>query len=88
MTIGTLTLYRGIAEIIWGAAIPGRRPVPRPAYDKVGTSPVPRTEFTWTLGIFFVLAVVFGVVLHATPLGRSLFAIGLNKETAFSPGYG
>jgi rhamnose transport system permease protein len=83
VTIGTLTLYRGIAEIILGSSsvtgFPG-------SYDKVGTSPIPGTEFTWTLGIFVVLAVVFGVVLHATPVGRSLFAIGLNKDTAFFSG--
>jgi rhamnose transport system permease protein len=38
------------------------------------------------LGIFLLLAIVFGVVLHATPLGRAMVAIGLNKETAFFSG--
>ena len=52
----------------------------------MGTSPIPGTEFTWTLGIFVVLAIVFAIVLHATPLGRSIFAIGLNKDTAFFSG--
>ena len=83
VTIGTLTLYRGIAEIILGSSAVTGFPN---SYDKVGTSPIPGTEFTWTLGIFVVLAVIFGVVLHATPLGRSLFAIGLNKDTAFFSG--
>ena len=83
VTIGTLTLYRGIAEIILGSSSVTGFPN---SYDKVGTSPIPGTEFTWTLGIFVVLAVVFGVVLHATPLGRSLYAIGLNKDTAFFSG--
>jgi rhamnose transport system permease protein len=83
VTIGTLTLYRGIAEIILGSSSVTGFPN---SYDKVGTSPIPGTEFTWTLGIFVVLALVFGIVLHATPLGRSLFAIGLNKDTAFFSG--
>jgi rhamnose transport system permease protein len=83
VTIGTLTLYRGIAEIILGSSSVTGFPN---SYDKVGTSPIPGTQFTWTLGIFIVLAVVFGVVLHATPLGRSLYAIGLNKDTAFFSG--
>jgi rhamnose transport system permease protein len=83
VTIGTLTLYRGIAEIILGSSSVTNFPK---FYDKVGTSPIPGTEFTWTLGLFAVLAVVFGVVLHATPLGRSIFAIGLNKDTAFFSG--
>jgi rhamnose transport system permease protein len=83
VTIGTLTLYRGIAEIILQTnTITG---FPN-SYDTVGTSPIPHTQFTWTLGIFVVLAVVFAVVLHTTPLGRSIFAIGLNKETAFFSG--
>jgi rhamnose transport system permease protein len=29
---------------------------------------------------------VFGVVLHATPLGRAIFAIGANQEAAFYSG--
>ena len=32
--------------------------------------------------IFIVLAIVFGVVLHATPFGRSLFVMGANEEAA------
>src|SRR6185312_9718205 len=36
--------------------------------------------------IFLVLAVVFGIVLHATPLGRAIFAIGANQEAAFYSG--
>ncbi len=83
VTIGTLTLYRGIAEIILGSSSVTGFPT---AYDTVGTSPIPHTEFTWTLGIFLVLAIVSGIVLHATPLGRSMVAIGLNKETAFFSG--
>jgi rhamnose transport system permease protein len=83
VTIGTLTLYRGIAEIILGSSSVTGFPT---AYDTVGTSPIPHTEFTWTLGIFLVLAIASGVVLHATPLGRSMVAIGLNKETAFFSG--
>ena len=83
VTIGTLTLYRGIAEIILGSSSVTGFPN---FYDNVGTTPIPHTEFTWTLGIFAVLAVVFAIVLHTTPLGRSIFAIGLNKETAFFSG--
>jgi rhamnose transport system permease protein len=83
VTIGTLTLYRGIAEIILGTNTVTGYPN---SYDAVGTSAIPGTQFTWTLGIFVVLAVAFGVVLHATPLGRSMFAIGLNKDTAFFSG--
>jgi len=33
-----------------------------------------------------VLAVIFGVVLHFTPFGRSLFAMGANQEAAIFSG--
>jgi rhamnose transport system permease protein len=33
-----------------------------------------------------VLAVVFAVLLHATPFGRSIFAIGANEEAAYFSG--
>jgi len=33
-----------------------------------------------------VLAVVFGVLLHATPFGRSIYAIGANEEAAYFSG--
>ena len=83
VTIGTLTLYRGLAEIVLQSnSVTG---FPN-SYDVVGTSPIPGTEFAWTLGIFVVLAAVFAVVLHGTRAGRSMFAIGLNKETAFFSG--
>src|SRR5579863_7942357 len=37
---------------------------------------------TYSTAIFIVLAVIFGVVLHATPFGRSLFAMGASAEAA------
>jgi rhamnose transport system permease protein len=42
----------------------------------------PHTELSYSAVIFLVLAIVFGAVMHATPFGRSLFAIGWNKEAA------
>ena len=35
---------------------------------------------------FLVLAVIFGVVLHLTPFGRSLYVIGQNKDAALYAG--
>jgi rhamnose transport system permease protein len=81
VTIGTLTLYRGIAIAILGpntiSTFPAR-------YTNVGVTPLPHTGgyLSYSVGIFLVLAVVFGVVLHATPLGRSLFVMGANEEAA------
>ena len=36
--------------------------------------------------LFAVLAVAFGVLLHATPFGRSIYAIGANEEAAYFSG--
>jgi rhamnose transport system permease protein len=84
VTIGTLTLYRGIAEILLGSqTIPGAGDRSFPTWlTKIGVVPVPGTHLSYTTVIFIILAIICGVVLHATPLGRSLYAIGLQPEAA------
>jgi rhamnose transport system permease protein len=84
VTIGTLTLFRGIAEILLGSqTIPGAGDRSFPLwFTKIGVVPVPGTHLSYTTVIFIVLAIICGVVLHATPLGRSLYAIGLQPEAA------
>jgi rhamnose transport system permease protein len=83
VTIGTLTLYRGIAQIL----LPNDTIGGFPAHlTKIGIEPIPHTELSYSTGIFIVLALVFAVVLHATPLGRAIFAIGANQQAAFFSG--
>jgi rhamnose transport system permease protein len=84
VTIGTLTLFRGVAEILLGSqTIPGAGDRSFPTwFTKIGVVPVPGTHLSYTTVIFIVLAIGGGVVLHATPLGRSLYAIGLQPEAA------
>ena len=36
--------------------------------------------------LFAILAVVFGVLLHSTPFGRSIYAIGANEEASYFSG--
>jgi len=43
---------------------------------------VPGTELSYSTVIFVVLAVTFGVVLHATRAGRAIVATGLAPEAA------
>jgi rhamnose transport system permease protein len=81
VTIGTLTLFRGIAEVIPGA-VNGLTGFPVSLTTKVGVKPIPSTELSYSFGIFLVLALIFWVVLHSTPTGRSIFAIGLQAEAA------
>jgi rhamnose transport system permease protein len=79
VTIGTLTLYRGIAQVILPTDTIGGFPAP---YSNIGVVPISGTQLPWSIAFFLVLAVIFGVVLHATPLGRAIFAIGAGQEAA------
>ncbi len=85
VTIGTLTLYRGIADVILGANTVSTFPS---FFNTLGVDPVPGVPFlSYSVLVFLVLAVITGVVLQMTPLGRSLHAIGLNKEAARHAGF-
>ena len=83
VTIGTLALYRGLAFVVIGddsvTDFPGTW-TDRAFGNAAGTF-VPNT-----MVLFAVLAVGFGVLLHATPFGRSAFAIGANEEAAYFAG--
>jgi rhamnose transport system permease protein len=83
VTIGTFALYRGLAFVVIGddsvTDFPGVWT--DRAFGNVAGTPVPNT-----MVLFAVLAVVFGVLLHATPFGRSVFAIGANEEAAYFAG--
>ena len=47
-----------------------------PTYlTKIGIIPIPHTQIAYSVGIFLLLAIVYAVVLHATSIGRSIFAI-------------
>jgi rhamnose transport system permease protein len=84
VTIGTLTLYRGLANVVLGPLTVANFPS---FYTNVGVDNVPGIPFlSYSVAFFIVLAIVAGVVLHRTPFGRSLYAIGLNKEAALHAG--
>jgi rhamnose transport system permease protein len=79
VTIGTLTLFRGIAEII----LAPRTVTGFPDWlTNVGVEPVGWTHLSFSAAVFAVFAVITGIVLHATGLGRGIYAIGLQPEAA------
>lgn len=80
VTIGTLTLFRGVAEIL--LPNPTTRLFPTTLTTDFGIKAVGGTHLSYSATIFIVLAVVTAVVLHGTPFGRSLFAIGSQPEAA------
>jgi rhamnose transport system permease protein len=83
VTIGTLALYRGVALILLGPNTVSDFPA---RYTNVGIYPIAHSQIPYNIAIFAVLAIVFGVVLHMTPFGRSIFAMGANKEAALFAG--
>jgi rhamnose transport system permease protein len=83
VTIGTLTLYRGLAFVILGDTAVADLPT---QYTDWAFGTFAGTEIPNPFIVFVVLAVIFGFVLHRTTFGRSLFAIGANEEAAFFSG--
>ena len=81
VTIGTLALYRGIATIVLGPNTVSDFPA---TYTNLGVNAVPFTgnDMTYSTLIFIAAAIIFGVVLHATPFGRSIYAMGASQEAA------
>lgn len=79
VTIGTLALYRGLALVFIGDRAVGNFPPDISAFvaSKLGGTGIP------TVMIFVVLLIIiFAVVLHATPFGRGLFALGYSNDAA------
>lgn len=79
VTIGTLALFRGIAVGLLGTEAVTEFPE---TWTDLAKANIPGTSLPLIMIPFAVLAIVFAVLLHLTPFGRSLYAIGLNKEAA------
>ncbi|SDE33235.1 ABC transporter permease [Glycomyces harbinensis] len=79
VTIGTLALYRGLAYVLLGdtAVADWPRLFTGWTLGNIGEGAVPNV-----LAPMAVLAIVFGLVLHATPIGRSVYAAGANPIAA------
>jgi rhamnose transport system permease protein len=82
VTIGTLALYRGIAQIILKERGVSSFP---DWYQAIGFGTIEGTPIPWSTVIFLVLFAGFAVFLHRARWGRALYAIGNNREaTRFS----
>jgi rhamnose transport system permease protein len=79
VTIGTLSLFRGLAFVVIGDQSVTDFPATWTdrAFGNFAGTAIPNTMI-----VFAVLAVGFGVLLHATGFGRKVFAIGANEEAA------
>ena len=79
VTIGTLALFRGLALVVIGDNAVADFPV---ALTTWATSSIGETGIPTVMIIVAVVVVIFGVLLHFTPFGRGLFALGFSKEAA------
>jgi Ribose/xylose/arabinose/galactoside ABC-type transport systems, permease components len=79
VTLGTLALFRGLALIVLGPR--GVSDFP-PAFTELGFGHVPGTLIPWPFMVFLGLALILGVVLHRTWVGRQIYAIGKNAGAA------
>ncbi|MFG3255035.1 ABC transporter permease [Streptomyces sp. NPDC048172] len=85
VTIGTLTLYRGLASVVLGDKAVADFPETYAQWAG-NTETVPGTFVPYPIALFAVLAVAVAVVLHCTGFGRSLFAIGAQEDAAYFAG--
>ena len=87
VTLATLALYRGVAQVLVGDDSR-----PRLAWSRDIVFPewfvgihrvyIPGTSIPLPLVLFVILAIVLGILLHKTTFGRWVYAIGTNEEAA------
>jgi rhamnose transport system permease protein len=89
VTIGTMSLFRGIAQIVLGDQAYGGYPASFAWFGQGYMSDfswwpaLPGFEVvTFEMVAFVVLAFAFGVLLHRTAFGRRIYAIGNNAFAA------
>ncbi|MFF0724022.1 ABC transporter permease [Streptomyces sp. NPDC004134] len=85
VTIGTLTLYRGLASVVLGDKAVAGFPDTYSQWAS-STETVPGTFVPYPIALFAVLAVLAAVLLHMTGFGRSLYAIGAQEDAAWFAG--
>jgi rhamnose transport system permease protein len=78
VTIGTMSLYRGISYVVLGDQAYRTYP---PDFAYFGRGYV-WWVISFEFALFLVLAVAFGVMLHRTAFGRRVYAMGNNPVAA------
>jgi rhamnose transport system permease protein len=82
VTIGTMSLFRGIAFIMLGDQVYKGYPA---SFAWFGQGYV-WWVFSFELVFFILASIVFGVLLHKTSFGRTIYAIGNNQTAALFSG--
>lgn len=79
VTIGTMALYRGIAVGLLGTTAITTFPK---EWTTLAKANIPGTPIPMVTILFLILLAAFAILLHFTPFGRGVYAIGLSKEAA------
>ena len=79
VTIGSMSLFRGIAYAVLGDQAYTKYPE---SFAYFGQGYLGNTTIPFELVLFVFLTVIFGLLLHRTTFGRKVFAIGNNSTAA------
>jgi len=83
VTLGTLALFRGVAQILVGDYSIQEFPNYFLGIDR---TMIPGTSIPVPFVLFLLTAVVMGILLHNTTFGRWVFAMGTNERAAYFAG--
>ncbi len=80
VTIGTMSLFRGFAQVVLGDQAFTKYPA---SFQNIGQGYIaPHVPVPISFTLFLLLALAFGFVLHRTSIGRRIFAAGSNPIAA------
>jgi rhamnose transport system permease protein len=82
-TLGTYAFFRGVAYVLLGDQAGRGYP---DAFTYLGQGTLPHTLIPFSVFLFAIGAVIFGLVLHRTTFGRYLYAIGNNENASLYAG--
>ena len=82
VTIGTMSLFRGIAYIVLGDKAYTTYPASLAFFGQGYV----RWVFTFEMVLFAIFAAIFAIVLHKTNFGRQIYVIGNNPTAALFSG--
>jgi len=83
VTLGTYAFFRGIAYGFLGDQAARDYPA---AFTYLGQGRLFGTLIPFSVALFIVLAILFGLLLHRTTFGRYLYALGNNENAAVFSG--
>jgi rhamnose transport system permease protein len=83
VTLGTYAFFRGVAYVLLGDQAARDYPA---AFTYIGQGKLPGTLIPFSVVLFAVLAIIFGLVLHRTTFGRYVFSIGNNENATLYSG--